>query len=160
MKCENDITSLIDSIYPSISQGDLSGDQYFLDRTILCALNEEMLSVNTAVLEKFPGQEYMFQSANNIHFEKGVDAARVGNLYPPEYLNLINHSGLPLSKLVVKVQCPLMLLRNIDPQKGLCNGTRCALKMYWKFTFQGQMLMKPIELLSYHGSHYMVLRRG
>ena len=127
MKCENDITSLINSIYPSISQGDLPEDQYFLDRTILCTLNEEMLSVNTAVLEKFSGQEYVFQSADNIHFEEGVDAAGVGNLYPPEYLNSINHSGLPPSKLVVKLGCPLMLLRNIDPQRGLCNGTRCVL---------------------------------
>ena len=32
-------------------------------------------------------------------------------------------SSLPLSELMMKIGCPLMLLRNLDPKKGLCNGT-------------------------------------
>jgi len=36
-------------------------------------------------------------------------------------------SGPPLSHLSLKPGCPLMLLRNIDPLQGLCNGTRMVL---------------------------------
>ena len=34
---------------------------------------------------------------------------------------------IPLSKLELKKGVPLMLLRNLDPAKGLCNGTRMIL---------------------------------
>ena len=44
--------------------------------------------------------------------------------YAPEYLNLLVSSSLPLAHLGLKVGCPVMLLRNLDPLKGLCNGTR------------------------------------
>jgi ATP-dependent DNA helicase PIF1 len=48
-------------------------------------------------------------------------------LYPTEFLNSINASGLPMARLALKPGCPLMLLRNIDPTNGLCNGTRMIL---------------------------------
>ncbi|KAM0046532.1 putative DNA helicase Pif1 [Helianthus debilis subsp. tardiflorus] len=37
-------------------------------------------------------------------------------------------SGLPNHRLVLKVGVPVMLLRNIDQQNGLCNGTRLQIK--------------------------------
>ena len=48
----------------------------------------------------------------------------VVNQYPNEYLNSLSPSGLPLFKLELKIGCPIMLLRNISPRDGLCNGTR------------------------------------
>ena len=45
-------------------------------------------------------------------------------LYPQEYLNSLNLSGLPPHKLNLKIGIPIMLLRNVDPQRGHCNGTR------------------------------------
>ncbi len=45
----------------------------------------------------------------------------------PDVLNSIKVSGLPLAHLALKPGCPLMLLRNLDPQNGLCNGTRMIL---------------------------------
>ena len=41
-----------------------------------------------------------------------------------EYLNSINVSGLPLSRLSLKVGCPVMVLHNLNPQEGVCNGIR------------------------------------
>ncbi|KAL6646681.1 hypothetical protein ACP70R_015758 [Stipagrostis hirtigluma subsp. patula] len=46
------------------------------------------------------------------------------SLYPQEFLNTIQMSGLPDHHLQLKVGVPIMLLRNLDPTKGLCNGTR------------------------------------
>ena len=41
-----------------------------------------------------------------------------------EFLNSINLSGLPPHLLTIKVGCVMMLLRNLNPKRGLCNGTR------------------------------------
>ena len=44
-------------------------------------------------------------------------------LYPVKFLQNFNVSGLPCAKLALKIGCPLMLLCNLDPANGLCNGT-------------------------------------
>ena len=33
-------------------------------------------------------------------------------------------AGLPPHHLILKVGCPVVMLRNYDPSRGLCNGTR------------------------------------
>ncbi|XP_046683580.1 uncharacterized protein LOC124369583 [Homalodisca vitripennis] len=43
--------------------------------------------------------------------------------FPTEFLNSLKSSGLPPHKIVLKVGCPVILLRNLNPPK-LCNGTR------------------------------------
>ena len=47
--------------------------------------------------------------------------------YPPEFLNSLNMSGLPLHELKAKVGSVLMLLRNLGARSGMCNGTRFLL---------------------------------
>lgn len=41
-----------------------------------------------------------------------------------EFLNDIKCSGLPNHRLPLKIGVPVILLRNIDQNGGLCNGTR------------------------------------
>jgi ATP-dependent DNA helicase PIF1 len=50
------------------------------------------------------------------------------HLYPTEFLNLLNISGLPRHKLNLKIDQPIICLRNINPNEGLCNGTRLKIK--------------------------------
>ena len=47
---------------------------------------------------------------------------------PSETINSINQSGLPVHKLKLKTGCSVILLRNINPKIGLCNGTRLIIK--------------------------------
>ena len=44
-----------------------------------------------------------------------------------EKVNSINASGIPLSELNLKNGCPIMILRNLCPANGLCNGARVIL---------------------------------
>ncbi|CAG8521646.1 11109_t:CDS:2 [Scutellospora calospora] len=64
------------------------------------------------------------ETTDNAIAEKGADN---NNTYPIKFLNSLNPSGLPLAKLNLKVGCPIMLLRNIAPGQGLCNGTRLVI---------------------------------
>ena len=69
----------------------------------------------------FLGGSRTYSSADSIQ------GAEDGAQYPLEHLNSINTGGLPPSQLEVKIGVPLMLLRNLDPGLGLCNGTRLRL---------------------------------
>ena len=40
-----------------------------------------------------------------------------------EFLNSLNHSSLPLSRLELRIGAPIILMRNLDLKQGLCNGT-------------------------------------
>ena len=42
----------------------------------------------------------------------------------PEFLSKLRTSGIPNHKLRLKVGTPIMLMRNLDQNDGLCNGTR------------------------------------
>jgi PIF1-like helicase len=124
-KCtENSITSWVQTIYPEINQLPLPPDQYFAEHTILTSQNDDVDDINEEMLRQFPGEERKFVSADSV---KGN--GEHGNndlLYPVEYLNSINCSGLPLEKLKLKVGCPVMILRNLNPGlgEGVCNGSR------------------------------------
>jgi ATP-dependent DNA helicase PIF1 len=77
--------------------------------------------LNQNLLHKFLGEQTIFHSADSVVKEQGVDS---NFEYSIEYLNSIRASGLPLSKLALKVGCPIMVLRNLDPAQGLCNGSQ------------------------------------
>ena len=119
MRCGDSVDSLIDAIYPGITQGG-KPDKYFAERTLLSCKNDNVDDLNEEILAKFPGEEKILMSADSVTTDDGL-------AYPVEYLNSLNVSGLPLAKLALKPGCPLMLLRNIDPTNGLCNGTRMIL---------------------------------
>ncbi|GKE36573.1 ATP-dependent DNA helicase PIF1 [Tanacetum coccineum] len=71
----------------------------------------------------FPGDEKVYYS-----FDEAKDDART--LYPLEFLNSLNVSGLPPHYMCLKIGCPIILLRNLDPANGLCNGTRLICKRF------------------------------
>ena len=80
-----------------------------------------MDDINDTVLGRLPGAFMEFNSTDRIVMEEGVDLITVG--YPPKYLNMLNAPGIPFSRLHLKLGCPLMILRNLNPVNGLCNGT-------------------------------------
>ena len=95
---------------------------YFNERAILAARNDVVSNLNAQLLQQMPGQAVEKLSADSV-----VDAADA-NKYPIEVLNQLSEPGLPLHKLMLKEGCPVMLLRNLDPKRGLCNGTRLQVK--------------------------------
>ncbi|XP_035837130.1 uncharacterized protein LOC110926747 [Helianthus annuus] len=62
------------------------------------------------------------------------------DLYNPDVLNSVKVSGLPNHRLVLKLGVPVMLLRNIDQQNGLCNGTRLQITRLGKRVIEAEIL--------------------
>jgi hypothetical protein len=62
---ENTMESLINATYPEIEQ-DNQQDQYYLDRTILSCTNDNVDSINTLLLNSFPGAEQVFNSTDTV----------------------------------------------------------------------------------------------
>lgn len=115
-----DSETLIHQIYPNINEL-LPPPSYFLERIILAAQNSDVDDINAAILTRFPGPETTLYSADSIETEPGIFSDY--HDFPVEYLCTINTSGLPSGELHVKSGCPLILLHNLAPAHGLCNGT-------------------------------------
>jgi hypothetical protein len=96
---------------------------YFLDHAILAPRNVDVQETNEKILQKMNGQEIIYHSADTLEDE----GEGIPNDIPEDFLRSIEPASLPLSELKMKIGCPLMLLRNLDPGKGLCNGTRMIL---------------------------------
>ena len=125
------VKELISEIYPGISQGNRLSSQYYLKRAILAPRNAEVTELNSSILDSFPGDLQTFHSVDrvgDIGDETGNQGSGEGQHYPVEYLNSFELRSLPPSKLQLKPGVPLMLLCNLDPSEGLCNGTRLRLK--------------------------------
>ena len=108
--------ALVDAIFPFLQTNGTDSD-YIISRAILTTKNEHVDEINEQLIERFCGDEKVYYSFDVAEDDKN-------NLYPMEFLNSLNVSGLPPHYLRLKIGCPIILLRNIDPLNGLCNGTR------------------------------------
>jgi ATP-dependent exoDNAse (exonuclease V) alpha subunit len=112
---------------------------------ILAPRNSDVSESNDSVLAQMSGEEQVYFSADKVVEEAGADGNEDGDPpMPVEFLRSINNSSLPPGELAVKVGCPLILLRNLAPARGLCNGTRMVLK---------QMSDRVLEVRLVGGDH-------
>ncbi|GBO46218.1 hypothetical protein AVEN_94312-1, partial [Araneus ventricosus] len=89
-------------------------------RAILTVTNDLSMQINNRVLECMPGNEVIYESIDNIVSNDPQDHLA----YTEEFLNSLTPTGMPPHKLRLKPGTIIMLLRNLSPSKGLCNGTR------------------------------------
>jgi ATP-dependent DNA helicase PIF1 len=115
------MTRIVDAMYASVdlNNPDVATDEYFANRTILAPTNLAVQSVNEAVSERVQGASHVFLSTDSIENDGGEAA-----FFETEVLNSININGIPPHKLILKVGIPVMMIRNLNPNAGLCNGTR------------------------------------
>ena len=91
-------------------------------RCILTPRNDWAGQLNESVLTKFPEDTIVeLQGTTKLSGATAEDLAS----YPAEYLQYLDVPGLPPSTLRLCPGALVMLLRNLDYEDGLCNGTRC-----------------------------------
>ena len=117
------LKQLILKVYPGLQLQGILTSQFLTERTILSPRNEDVSFINDACLKISHGETITYLAADKISEADQLDPT-VTNRFPNEYLNSLDPSGLPPFKLEIKIGCPIMLLRNIAPKDGLCNGTR------------------------------------
>jgi ATP-dependent DNA helicase PIF1 len=77
--------------------------------------------INDEALQMFHDDITEYKSTDSVENEND------SYTYPHEFLHSIKLPGMSLYHLTLKKGCPLMLLRNLNIKKGLCNGTRLIL---------------------------------
>lgn len=109
----------------------------YLDRAILCPKNEHCDTINNHIVENVvQGLCKIYYSHDSVQCDDNSDP----NLYPDEFLHSITHSGLPLHKLVLKVNTTVMLIRNLNAKAGLLNGARLVITNLGDFTITAKII--------------------
>jgi ATP-dependent DNA helicase PIF1 len=122
IKCPNmmvlqpvDTQTMVVVIYLRLHKGHAT-NEYLHERAILALRNKEVSLINAMVLSYLLGVQVDFLSADS------TKDTEVANTYPSKFLNILEVSGMPSHKLLLKIGALVMLLRNFDPLTGLCNG--------------------------------------
>ena len=137
-------------IYPEGQLG--SGEtNMFHDRAILTSKNDAVTAFNDTItgLRNTESRDYFaFDEVQN-------DQAHHISDYPAEFLQTLGGSGLPLGKLTLQVGMPVMLLRNLYPKMGLCNGTRLIITCLYDHGVRGKIISTAP---AFHGQEHYIHR--
>jgi hypothetical protein len=109
------ITDLLTAVYPNL-QANYKNKMWLYNRAIICPKNDDVHQINEIMLNLLPGAVQTFYSIDQVNDED----ARV----PIEIVNKLNPQGMPLHVISLKLGSIIMLLRNLNPADGHCNGTR------------------------------------
>jgi hypothetical protein len=96
----------------------------FAECAILASHNTLVSELNNDILGTMRGDPQVFTSVDYAEQETDDDAFHIDD----EYLPTLKASGIPPARLILKVDAPVMFIRNINPANGFCNGTRCIVK--------------------------------
>ena len=104
-------------VFPNL-ENNLSDPSWLEERAILAPTNKQVDTINDMLESWVPGESIKLSSADT--FENLMDDMR----FNIEHLNILCPNGFPRHIIVLKQGMPLVLLRNINPREGLCNGTK------------------------------------
>ncbi|WVZ88242.1 hypothetical protein U9M48_034785 [Paspalum notatum var. saurae] len=128
-----DLDGLIDCIFPRLDEN-MSNTSYITSRAILSTRNDWVDIINMRMIGRFQGDQMVYHS-----FDSAVDDPH--NYYPPEFLKTLTPNGLPPHILKLKIGCPIILLRNIDPANRLCNGTRLVVRGFQRNSIDAEIVL-------------------
>ncbi|XP_038075107.1 uncharacterized protein LOC119742920 [Patiria miniata] len=111
------VQDLIDHVFPDISDN-YTNNNWISSRTILATTNKDVDDLNEIISKSIPEDSHTFNSADTVPLDQNP------TLYPTEFLNTLTPTGLPPHKLQLQKHTPIMLLRNLNPSQGHCNGSR------------------------------------
>ena len=119
------LADLIDFVYPNLAEN--SGNiNYMVNRAILTPKNTDVSIISDMVISRIPGKVKIYPSADSTDSADNVH--RQPQVYSSEFLRSLRISDLPPGELKLKIGIPVILLRNLNPSEGLCNGTRLIIR--------------------------------
>ncbi|KAI3879717.1 hypothetical protein MKX03_028415 [Papaver bracteatum] len=116
------VGSIIADTYPDLIHKYEDVD-YLKERCILTSKNDTVEEINDRMISLLPGEEYTFLSSDSVSpLSRNFNTAEV--VFTQEYMNSQKISGVPNHVLRLKIGVPVILMRNLNPSAGICNGTR------------------------------------
>ena len=116
------VEELCDHLYPQLLLNEaVTIHSALAGRAILAFRNDTVNDFNDVLLERMPGVEHRFEAINNVNV---AEDAATAEPFAVEYLQCLSLASIPPSCLKLKIGAPIILLRNLSPREGLCNGTR------------------------------------
>ncbi|WVZ96402.1 hypothetical protein U9M48_042042 [Paspalum notatum var. saurae] len=112
---------------------------YLCERATLAPTNEIATAINSQMIANLTAEEMSYYSSDTIDDDTN-SRAMLEALYPTEFLNTLQFGGLPDHHLRLKIGVPIMLLRNLNPAKGLCNGTRLIVTQLTHCVIEGVII--------------------
>ena len=137
---------MIDQFFPSL-QEHANDARYMVDRALLTPINDDVERLNAKIISQFLGDEFRLHSYDEVEGD-------TQHLYQQEFLNSISLGGLPPHISRLKKGAPIMLLRNIDPKAGLCNGTRLICCGCFNNVIEAEILTRQ-----YVGTHVFLAKK-
>ena len=134
-----DPADIIDHVYPNLRASETPANVE--GSAILTPLNKDVDFLNELAMERVRGNTKTLYSIDSV-VDNGDGQSE---FYSEEFLNNINVSGLPVHKLKLKVGVPIMVLRNLAPLKGVCNGTRLRVDKIGKYVLTTTILTGPMK---------------
>ncbi|KAM6547865.1 hypothetical protein CsatB_019541 [Cannabis sativa] len=109
------VDQLIEDVFNNLT--DFSNNiSTMMNRAILTPKNDFVDEINTLLINRFPGEAQRYYS-----YDETIDVSEQPVM--EDFLHKLTPNGLPPHELILKKNCPIMLLRNINASEGLCNGT-------------------------------------
>ena len=125
------LMDLCNHVYDGLERS-ASDKEWFSSRMIITGKNVEVDKINEMMLNMVPGTVRDYYS-----YDESVED---GTMHPLEYIHKLMPNGFPAHHLRLKKGVPIMLLRNIDPANGHCNGSRYVITNLLNNTIEARLL--------------------
>jgi len=122
-----------------------SGDaMYLIQCSILAPKNTNIDEINNAILDSLSEESHTYLGANSLTPTKeGASVVRgvsMDLLYPVEFLDTLQFSGIANHELELKVGVPILLLCNLNQSIRLCNGMRLIVKRLGQHVIEAEII--------------------
>ena len=118
MTVENEKEHL-DFVFEGI-ENNYTDSAWLSSRSIICPNNSEVDAINNTIMSIFPRDVKVYKSNDSVEENE--------HQYPIEFPNTLCPSGMRPHTLQLRKHSITMLLRNLVPVKGHCNGTRYVIE--------------------------------
>uniref|UniRef100_A0ABD2WRM7 ATP-dependent DNA helicase n=1 Tax=Trichogramma kaykai TaxID=54128 RepID=A0ABD2WRM7_9HYME len=111
-----------------------------LNKVILASHNEDVTNLNNRILHMMPNDVHTYYSTDYASYKCSDQCDDDIELkWPIEVINSVT-DGLPPHKLQLKINCIVMLIRNLSVNEGLCTGTRLKITKLYEYNIKAEIL--------------------
>lgn len=109
----------------------------FYESIILSLRNTDVIDINNEILNRMEGESREYLSIDSVENE---NRDNLDSILPTEFLNSLTPNGLPQHKINLKIGICIILLRNLNLNNGLCNGTRLIVEEMKEYSILAKII--------------------